>query len=116
MTDMTRSEPLEALAARVEALAGPCREVDAEIAGTEVSTAMWHDEDESPSFTASLDAATTLVPSEAFWSITMSADRRFHACCQRTGPLDWREAATPALALTAAALRARATQKKEQQP
>lgn len=32
----------------------------------------------------------------------------FHACCQLEGGLEWRESATPALALCAASLRAMA--------
>jgi hypothetical protein len=57
---MSRDE-LQALAARVEALTGPCRETDSEIAGTESSTVQWHGDDETPAFTASLDAAMSLV-------------------------------------------------------
>lgn len=62
----------------------------------------------SQPYTASLDAAMTLVPEGAFWSVTMRGEHRggYHACCQMDGPLDWREGATPALALTAASLRA----------
>lgn len=57
-----------------------------------------------------LDAALTLVPDGAFWSITMRGENRggFHACCQLQGDLDWREAATAPLAICAASLRARA--------
>jgi hypothetical protein len=57
-------------------------------------------------------ASMMMVPSDAFWSITMRGEHRggFHACCQREGALDWREAATPSLALVAAALRATAAQ------
>ena len=59
-----------------------------------------------PAYTASLDAAMTLVPEGAFWSITMRGEVHggYHACCQLEGGLDWREGATPALAMTAAAL------------
>lgn len=61
-------------------------------------------------FTASLDAALTLVPEDTFWSITMQGERRggFSVCCQSSGPLKWHVGATPALAMTVAALRARA--------
>lgn len=59
-------------------------------------------------YTASIDAAMTLIPDGAFWAITMLGEERggFHACCQLDGPMVWHEAATPALAICAAALRA----------
>lgn len=70
-----------------------------------------------PDYTASLDAATTLVPGGWNWGVGpwedwKSTPRRAWAWCEETGE-DWseemnRQAATPALALTAAALRARA--------
>lgn len=83
---------IERIAAEVERLEGPSREVDCEIA-TSVGipplykmrgsiTPTW------PDYTSSLDAAMTLVPEGAFWSITMRGERRggFHACCQLEGP------------------------------
>ncbi len=66
-------------------------------------------------YTASLDAALTLVPEGAFYGFVMNGDGDgFAACCQFAGPdeeppkLLWHSAATPALAMTAACLRARA--------
>ena len=59
----------------------------------------------SDTYTASLDAAMTLVMEGFKWAVTS----RNSACChmQNVTPLDWKFCATPALALTAAALRAR---------
>lgn len=116
---------LRALAVRVERLTGPDREVDAEIAfatgggtsllpvlsGSNIVAASL----DCPRFTASLDAAASLVPKG--WS--------YEVRCSGTGDrgqaLIWNPmrapghqehrvtgCATPALALTAAALRARA--------
>ena len=105
------SDALVQLAERCEAATGPNFELEREIADA-VWRAKWgrrRPKDISPQpCTASLDAAMTLVPEGAFWSITMRGERRggYHACCQLEGGLDWREGATPALALTAAALRA----------
>ena len=53
---------IEELIARLEAATGPDRELDAAIAGTDAATAQWHSEDETPFYTASIDAALTLVP------------------------------------------------------
>lgn len=110
------------LAARVEAAAGPDRALDAEIAlaiGWHNSRVceLWTDErgrhwPQGPcQWTASLDAAVALVPAGWTWC-------RYHNGDVEVGmPWDDRhqrgmnlqaKAATPALALTAAALRARA--------
>jgi hypothetical protein len=53
-------------------------------------------------------AAMKLLPKGCFWAITMRGVKRggYHACCQLSGDLDWREAKTPALALLAAICRA----------
>lgn len=61
-------------------------------------------------FTSSLDAAMTLKPDDHYWSLVMKGDETggFTACCQREGQMVWHDAATPALALCAAFLRARA--------
>jgi len=118
-----RSGELLALADRVEAATGPDRDIDCWIENrldlakfVPDSPAPhgggWLDKRVEPKpYTASLDAAMTLVPEGAFWSITMRGKQQggYHACCQIEGSLDWREGATPALALTAAALRAQAT-------
>lgn len=63
-------------------------------------------------FTASLDAAMSLVPEPHKWSITAghSGDRwQAWVWSLDRGP-NWHEAATPTLALTAASLRARAAE------
>ncbi len=142
------------LAARVEALTGPCRETDAEIAlavGYAKRGAWFRAPDadpdidvlgcgswaDAPAFTASLDAAMTLVP-EGWWvaginfnpiDFRSERDSEWHA--EIAGPITWAviehgtpeepvydchggNASTPALALTAAALRARAAMETEQ--
>jgi len=124
---MTAAE-LIALAARVEGLTGPCRETDGLIAKALNPELDWvlfddcwgsrcpHDGiafDMPKPFTASLDAALGLVP-EGSWFPRID----------RSSPSEWRvnighanygpgvnaKAPTPALALTAAALRARAAE------
>lgn len=122
------------LAERCEWAEGPDRELDALIAanlrvGTEHGWAFknypqWigradgrvHLDDGGPSFsapayTASLDAAMTLVPTDhPKWAVT---GRNSATCGPKHGeggPLEWTFAATPALALCAAALKARAAQ------
>lgn len=62
-----------------------------------------------PRYTTSIDAAMTLVPECHFWSICMKGETTgYSACCQERGDaLEWHDAATPALALAAAALKAR---------
>lgn len=130
---MTDPATLRALASRIEALTGPDREVDAEVAcamrgytmhadskPADGTFAFWFGKPEEseccncsswPAFTASLDAAAGLTDGMA-WSLS----------CQRSpdmGGRNWNasvsfsrnypgKAATPALALLAAALRARA--------
>jgi len=130
------------LAARIEAAGGPSKALDREIAlavgwvrqtpseARRKHPAWFHPDDcrdgevvfdslhgtdvwrDPLPYTTSIDAALTLVPEGAFWSITMRGESRpgFHACCQLDGPLDWREGATAPLALCAAALRAKAAQ------
>lgn len=57
---------------------------------------------------AYLDAAMQLVPEWCFWALNMAGDGSgFDAMCQDDGPVKWTRAATPALALCAASLRAR---------
>jgi hypothetical protein len=66
----------------------------------------------APAFTASLDAAMTLAPNLGKWSITANGDAdtwEAFAWVVATGRASWIKAATPALALTAAALLARAS-------
>ena len=147
---MNKTELL-ALAERVERADGPDRELDAEIAlaaGWEKSTdeewvEYWHLPDKGqiphiiwqpyrardigafrtalPYFTASIDAAITLVPGGKEWTLDCldpSRDPRFGHCQARImlldraddpeelGPQAIANGNTPALALTAAALRA----------
>lgn len=128
---------LEALAARIEAASGPDRELDAEIynavpveAGRKAERLpmeQWGDrfddgwrtmladrEDKYPEklkrYTASLDAAMTLVP-EGWMQFDVDAtapDLGIDWTLHRHGIEVKATAATPALALTAATLRARA--------
>jgi hypothetical protein len=119
---MTKDE-LVKLAERCEAASGPDRELDREIALTFGHpwdyAADWgprgHDRPTAFPYTASIDAAMTLVPEgPGRGCFAMSRDR-----FKRTHCSVWTDAefnrkvisagATPALALCAAALRARAT-------
>ena len=131
MTNLTE------LADRVEALEGPCREADAVIwdalglvheshcrswcrmdGRTDVTRAMflaaW-----SPEYTASLDAAMTLVPEGLNWQVGTQGNKG-EAAWSLVEALTYNpdtfngisiyvDAATPAIALCAAALRARET-------
>jgi len=142
---MTRAQ-LEALAARVEAAQGADRELDEAVAratgwDTECGELWWtpaqvaerrrlkvsrwrHQPVSLPAYTASLDAAASLVPSG--WRVSQVGEWD-HDTLRTRGPwfailipagksddFSWvtkarcNHAATPALALTAAALRARA--------
>mgnify|MGYP003532425894 FL=1 len=103
-------ERLLALALRCEKAEGPDRELDAAIMrlfanSVESDDGDWwygpHDEmpRKVPAFTASLDAALTLVPEECGWMVM--------GCAAKVGRQPSR-GATPALALASAALRARA--------
>jgi len=101
------SEALLALALRVEALAGGCIVTDAIIAralerGPDVDY-----------YTASIDAAVTLVPDGFAWGthhrLTVPGMKANAQCWTKEDRSTVHgDAATPALALTAAALRARA--------
>ncbi len=124
-TTMQKDE-LTALAERVMALAGPCRENDARItyACCPSMSKLGSVEDylqtdackKVRAYTSSLDAAMTLVPTDGFWRMGNDGEGRDPAdyfaeiiagsLLQRFRAV----AATPALALTAAALRARAAQ------
>lgn len=111
---------LKDLADRIEALTGPDREVDAEIART-----VYADNCRNPdwecgyvlAYTASLDAAMTLVPTKPFpelrpgewwWSVdSLGCDAHVAYENHDAGIPEYSaSAATPALALCAAALRA----------
>ena len=107
---------LRALADRVEALAGPDREVDAQVgryfAAQFLGYVPWEPQTGCAKFTASLDAALSLVPEGWVWMTGCAPDGAFFATLSPTdesgialGMIDTL-AATPALALCAAALRA----------
>jgi hypothetical protein len=116
---MSDPTTLLALAERCEQAAGPDRELDAEIALAAGWERKWNDSDKPhgwywrrgdyswtaemegipPNYTASLDAAVTLVPEGCGWMVMGNA--------AKVGRWPSR-GATPALALCAAALRARA--------
>ncbi len=120
---------LVGLADRVEALAGACRETDAlacAASGWEVITdkkdgkpyyepIKGYSWQPVPAYTASLDAAMTLVPDDAFWRVGHDGEGKdpslFKATIGITKEGDvWMTfrvavATTPAPALTAAALR-----------
>ncbi|TZG25628.1 hypothetical protein [Sphingomonas montanisoli] len=112
---------LAELAARVEWLSGPDREVDADIAvairwsPAGIDESLFFSEEirplyayKVPKFTASLDAAMTLVPDDYDWAVfRTNGGLTVHAWC---GSREDVFGDTPALALTAAALRARASQ------
>ena len=119
------------LAERVEALAGPDREVDFAIARTlgwrEVGNptcamglmGRWYHPDGkmtdhlgSPRYTASLDAAMTLVPegNDALVRLFPNGKGGAHVYPGMRATLPMISAVTPPLALTAAALRALAAQ------
>lgn len=107
------------LASRVEAGEGPDRELDSDIARWLMRHLNWHSADCLGRYTASIDDAMTLVP-EGWTYIQIeqcARDLPGQHCRASVERLveegDEREAgyaATPALALTAAALRARAHQ------
>ena len=110
---MTREE-LTKLAERVEALTEKCWDTD-----DLIYAALGFDNEGyrgSPDYTADLDAAMSLVP-EGWGGAIHFSENRLHSTVKlgRSYPTNvqaFGEAATPALALTAAALRALA----EQQP
>lgn len=117
-------DKIAALAGRVMALTWPCRKTDGDIITMIAGYGWWtvtddegfarsRTDSELPRFTASLDAAMTLVPEG--WSVLMAFGPKGAVCDvspeglggNGTWPAHAR-AATPALALTAAALLARA--------
>lgn len=124
---MTRDDLL-ALAARVEAATGPDRALDADIelvlhpelvvlpwarVNFQCGKAPYYEDTSDPDalnvvfpavYTRSLDAALTLVPKGWEWEVYGHG----LAVLRRIGRHKGSSAATPALALTAAALRARA--------
>lgn len=125
---MTAKE-LRALADRCEAATGPDTTIDAKISYA-IVVKDWEKHDPRwdsytwPAYTASLDAALTLVPGGRpweedgwHWSLNNHEGMTTHYDGEQDNSRPWRcamgsyievDAATPALALTAAALRARA--------
>lgn len=104
------------LIARIESADGPDRELDVAIhesIGNVVDRgcpADWHSEDETPRYTASVDAALTLVPED--WHTQLSGvNGSWCAVLTHTPFNSCGEVSTfcrtPALALAAAALKAR---------
>ena len=107
---MTHAETLLALAARVEAGTGPDRELDAEIA-----RAVWPRAEigplGAPKFTKNMQTALVyLRPKGHAWSLHGDSDGTAVAGCERDDgegcTVAGSHGATPALAITAAALRA----------
>lgn len=128
---MTNRDELLALAERCEAATGPDRNLDEAIARSvnwcppKVNAASWEahrdakpnywftDSFGMPAYTASLDAAMTLVANENTWSVTTCGHEGLPRACVTLCAEDYAvdhvaDAVTPALALTAACLRARA--------
>lgn len=114
--------PLLELADRVEAATGPDRELDAEIFDLVAGGMFWPETQqwwlsgttsrEPIVFTASLDAATKLVPEGYPWSVNTSVGRAWilppgdYLESLRIGNVGDAANSDPALALTAASLRA----------
>jgi hypothetical protein len=92
---------------RLRAATGPDRELDAEIYRFIPVSDRQHLV-VVPAYTASLDAAITLIPDGLDWEVKTAPHRK--GAIARVVSMDatfWAEAATPALALTIAALLAR---------
>jgi hypothetical protein len=119
---------LEQLALRCEGAEGPDRELDALIFASTLdltetrfaSIEDWAAQAQRgkwnwPRFTASLDAAMTLVPVHHEWSVNWGGNSSADVSQLPDGPASFGYASTPALALTAAALRARARQTRQPQ-
>jgi hypothetical protein len=119
------AETMVALADRCEAASGPDRELDAKIARETgavnprtaragfgfgyVDRGQWACSF-VPAYTASLDAAMTLVPEGCSFDLVNRLGCTTVRIFNRDGPLtDCRRAITPALALCAAALKARSS-------
>lgn len=115
---------LLALAERVEKLSGPCEAVDLEIARIQRVVCLRRNAEDTANeefthwrYTASLNAAMSLVPEGAEWDLEGDFERKgnsgYHCGMNWYAdgyyPHVWVSAATPALAITAAALRARAS-------
>lgn len=126
---------MKELIERIEGAEGPSRELDAEIFNAlamavhheggythfEIGGRIFHADCQPPRYTASLDAAMSLVPEGKEWTLDCldpARDPRFGRCQARImrlsyaddpeemGPQAIANGSTPALALCAAALRA----------
>ena len=121
---MNREQLIE-IAERCEKATGPDREIDGRIHFATVLAEPWPDDgmrlvaateqfedsrDTVARYSSSLDAAMTLVPEGCAFEVTTTGFSP-GASVVRPGVNEGAYAATPALALCAAALRARATQK-----
>lgn len=103
---------MQDLIKRIEAASGPDREINAEIllmiGGKKRGMDWWIEfayiGRAIPAYTASIDAAMTLVPEGEIWAIDYLRSPKTVA---RVGAFNQGSAATPALALCAAALKAR---------
>lgn len=115
------------LSQRIASMTGPDRAVDAEVAVAlgllepewAAECVAWGDQELHPEcpahgalprFTASLDAAMSVVPERWNWAVAVSMDEGFMAGLQRGDPFFEHHdacAATPALALLSAAMQAR---------
>ena len=113
---MTRATLL-ALASRVEAATGADSGLDSEIHHAILNGVGVGSYGAQPAYTASLDAAMSLVPSDAYWRLGHDGDGadpaeyKADVIVPKLGGVDARGraiAVTPPLALTAACLRARA--------
>jgi hypothetical protein len=104
---MTTPAELAALAERAEAASGPDADLDWDIA-----EALGFPRPLSASYSSSLDAAMTLAGGCDWYVTSIRSDPGKFAGALFRGKspiIDYAEAATPALALTAATLRARAS-------
>jgi hypothetical protein len=113
---MTDPAPLLALAERCEQAAGPDKELDFTIDGFMLKHGPETDRIRNPRcvlpYTASLDAAVTLVPEGWIYELGRGESGTSRSLCRMSDELGiwtgWAVAATAALAICAAALRARA--------
>lgn len=104
------------LADRCEAASGADRAIDYDIA--HLTGDHFRNDGKAPTYTASIDAALTLLKPNEFWRVGNDGDgpdpSSFRATISDTDGewIDWHygTAATPALALCAAALRAKENQ------
>lgn len=122
---MTPSDDLQRLVERIEGASAPVRQMDADIARAvgfipndavlDSEGTAWHNRlgTKVPCYTASIDAAMTLVPEGV--NIGLHIDHNGNDCAWSSRAVGWQPqvtagCVTPALALCAAALRARITQ------